>query len=1189
MDGVYETLEQSDRAVNHMHQGKYMQSHNALRAFFESESGKLTESGSERTNIIDRGRLGQGCTYEFSNDSLAKLLVHVENCRREGAVLSIIEKQGNATNPYSGIMLDYDIALKERPDNVFLSMDVGGPVRKIPEVITSRARKNLCSLITKQLIKDLIITPSDNEVENGMNLHFFFIMRPEVDPIVAPNVTDESGAPHVAYYKYGFHILIPGIQTSRGYKKYLIEELRKSKKHNQIIAGIGAMGAPGSVMSDVEAGDVPVSDCLDSNSASVPTHFFGSCKPGGKLYMLGAVVSASVDFDDECEFMGCTEVGAESLKSRNLCYEMSLWARPPIKTIAAVAHNCTGEASELCYEPFIVPKKVIYKEALRDHIESLAERSAGGALGAQELRQTQSEVDDLISIHPKAKEIKLLLGLLDSSYPNEYTKWRNVIYVLNSSSQEDTGHPDTYYPLAAFFSQMCPEKWNTGGRNALRALWDNASEQSAMRKTDSQRAGWKPMTRRSLAFWARNSSPNKYREVIRKSHKNVLKSYVFNFGGSLAHSMVADVLYSMLSDSFVVDCPNPEDKKPFYQWFEFVSKGKPMKRGEIWKWRPEGEPDEMNSFISNTLGAMLGDIKQEVEENFKNADSAERSKYFKDLVKKIGATHLKLYDDGFKRSVINQAKYKFRRRGFIDELNTHPHILGVANGVLHVASREQPKSNLISSFHEWPVSKFTPVDFKRFDPTDEATVVLLDGIRKIIPEIDMRIWLLMYLSTGIFQGLKEPRILFLEGAGSNAKTFLIRMTQKALGQYAIKLNIGLLVSDREASDRANSALMQVKGHSFGYLDESNRCEKINVARFKELVNAGDINGRDLRDKQENFQNTCTLVSASNYPFIIDTTDHGTWRRISSYTAKAKFCPDPDPNNPYEHKDDKRFVQEFVDDPQYQTAWLSILNYFWEQLLKDYQGDISRVPCQTLDRETENYRNSQDTLNKFVTENIVISQNSNHKYALAEIASRYCDWYQKNVESSRRYVATEIMGVLENSALSKYLTSAHNGTKVLTGCRLLSDREIMQPLNDGEKHFGSGKTNEEGRRQVGICPDSGLPEPVQWWNWRWGSYGGCDEIITADVLSAANAEAKRLKSQDTDIFDDFGGVAEDHSVADGAVRRAAELADVERRQNESQAAAGDALDGILDSIDEPAGGAQISDAKKSIMMSMLGLA
>ena len=107
-------------------------------------------------------------------------------------------------------------------------------------------------ILRKHLVKHIVFT------ESVIELKFFFIVRPQSKKL-------ETG------FKSGFHILIPGLQTTRSYKKYLINSLSKDATVHKLLKSIHVTNSE---------------DALDFNSASVPTLFLGSCKPAGLTYIL---------------------------------------------------------------------------------------------------------------------------------------------------------------------------------------------------------------------------------------------------------------------------------------------------------------------------------------------------------------------------------------------------------------------------------------------------------------------------------------------------------------------------------------------------------------------------------------------------------------------------------------------------------------------------------------------------------------------------------------------------------------------------------------------------------------------------------------------------------------------------------------------------------------------------------------
>ena len=290
------------------------------------------------------------------------------------------------------------------------------------------------------------------------------------------------------------------------------------------------------------------------------------------------------------------------------------------------------------------------------------------------------------------------------------------------------------------------------------------------------------------------------------------------------------------------------------------------------------------------------------------ADEAARA--YKRMQDAFAVSRRRLFCDQFKNGVLRQAAYLFRRRGFVESLDTDPDIIGVANGVLRLGAEVE----LVARFHEYPISLASPVQYRAFDPAEPWTRRMLGAIADIIPEPDFREWLLFFAASSLAGGVKEGLLLLWNGGGANGKTFFLRMVAKALGpHYGRKLNISLLTSERESADRPNSAVMQLKGCRWGYVEETQKAEPLNSQRLKEIVNPGEISGRDLNQKQETFEVTANIAVGQNYPFVIDTTDHGTWRRLRYYKSSVTFCASPTPGNPYE-KHDQRFVRDYISDP-----------------------------------------------------------------------------------------------------------------------------------------------------------------------------------------------------------------------------------------------------------------------------------
>lgn len=936
-----------------------------------------TQKKDERTNIIDQG---EKKTYAMPVELLVQLFKHLNTCRLENSITHFSEKQGDQT----GFMLDLDIITTNKL-----------------VALTDKHFYRLTGALFVSLQRDI-------KIDSSIQQYVFYTTRQSVDPVD----TDK--------YKFGFHILLPGIRLDKIYKRWFLQKFKTEPALLSILNELGAVDPP---------------NCLDQNSASVPVLFLGSCKSGSRPYTLTYAFEVWIE-----ESMDNTWISPPVIKPLNIkeLDEYNLVAELSLVT----------EATYDSKAPLIRKNNYAYKAEIerivREWSSSLKQNTK--SVPIDELLIADHSLSTLTMHNPEARYLHGLLDILTEDYYADRNKWRNVIYALANTS-------DQYKPLAVWFSQKCPEKWLDNGQEALDSLWNDASTIKCV----------KPLTIASISHWAHMSNPERYNSVMERSYFTILTKYVYEHGGKLQHYMVAKVLHTMLHNKFCVDV-DLQSKK--YCWFEFVLPGQPMRPGEAWKWRKEVEPDDIHIYISEKLINILEQISDHIEEKKENSTSDSQTMYYKNLGKAFAISKNNMFNDTFKNGVIKQAMYIFRKRGFIEQLDMLPNLFGVGNGVLELGQ----SCNLINYYHENPISKYTPINWIQFDENNKWTRLVLNAIADIIVEPDVRNWILFHACQGLSRDTKEGLMLLFEGGGQNGKTSFLRWVAKALGPYADKFNIQLLACEREEADRPNSAMMKFKYINWAYAEESNKAQSLNVARMKELVNAGEVSGRDLNSKQETFTMKCNFVVASQYSFIINTTDHGTWRRLKHYTSKTKFCANPDPNNPYEKKDNQDFNLKYSSDPNFLSGMLSILSHYYERLQKEYGGELKNVPCQTLDIETEAFRVSQDAIHRWICESIVISPFNDTDYDIGTITNNYTDWYKIHIDRKAIITANTLTKEIMSSAISKYLKPAPNKNVVLKGCRILGTETT---LREHEEYISIKEASKVNKKSNNSAPD--------WWN------------------------------------------------------------------------------------------------------------
>ena len=906
--------------------------------------------------------------------------------------------------------------------------------------LSDHTSNRLTSMIFKKLQTELKFP------QTTTTHHVFFINKPK--PVFKQN---DGGK---AVYKYGFHILLPSICVKKSYKKWLCKELAEFPPIQRIMHTLGAINPSG---------------CIDQNSASVPVLFIGSCKSGSVPYQLTGAYEVHVDNScpDYISDPYIKPIEPKVLGKYNIVSEASL--------IKPARYN-DGTA------PLVTKTIVEPRDEIEQQSTSWSIRTGDDDNNREEITNTDIKLKNLVVQDAEARYLHALLDILPEEYSSDFVKWRNTVFAIANTNHD-------YKILATWFSQKCASKWITGGKAMMETLW-----RDAITNTQENR-----LSQKSIVYWARQSNPEGFERIAKKSVFNVLLNDIYLYGGELLECRIAKVLYILLKQKFCTDVVKGATTEK-YMWYEFVTPSAENLPGENWKWREELHPCNLNKFISDNLANIVTTIKDDMEKQYLDAGGKKKKKsdenddesvdadkqaYYGKLKKALEKSLKNLQRSSFKRSIIEEAKTIFRVRGFAAKLNKIPHLFGVANGILDFSL--EPK--LIDYYHEFPISKFTNVNFRSFDPKNPMTKKALKAIEDIIIEQDARDWILFHAAQALHSGPKEGIILYWIGGGQNGKTSFLRWIAKALGPYAEKFNVQLLCNEREDADKANSAVMRFKDLNYAYAEETNKSERLNPARLKELVNAGELSGRDLNKGQETFTMHANFVVASQYDLYVMCNDHALWRRQFKYEAKTKFRENPDPNNPYEKKDDASFNQTMPDDPEFQSAILSILVHYYWRLQREYDGKLKKVVSPTIQNETEEYRKSQDMIHRWISVSVVLTappvadENGDYPpeqiYHMDELSRLFCDWYVKNFDH-KTPSASDVITDLKISALSRFLKPIEGGLMVLKGCRVLSNNSAIMP---GEErlvtHIMRGnKSSEEWERACAKSSD--LSKKTNWW-------------------------------------------------------------------------------------------------------------
>jgi phage/plasmid-associated DNA primase len=281
---------------------------------------------------------------------------------------------------------------------------------------------------------------------------------------------------------------------------------------------------------------------------------------------------------------------------------------------------------------------------------------------------------------------------------------------------------------------------------------------------------------------------------------------------------------------------------------------------------------------------------------------------------------------------------------------------------------------------------------------------------------------------------------------SNGKSFFAELVKSIMGKYGAKMAMSFLTESRGKSAGADEQLMLLKNARLAYYSETDKNEVLNTAKLKEITSQETLSGRGIFEKQTNFRPTCSHMVTTNYQFSIKTTDHGIWRRIVTYSFKMKFDDNPDPNNKYEKKNDPTIAKEFSFNPELKKSFLSILVEYYKDLYINHNGMLKNIMKPTIDKETAEYRNQEDIINRFIDEYCIYSPNST--ICLSELIDKYEMWYENNISKNHVPEKVEISNQLINSKIVKYIKKGMNKV-LLQDIRLKDDLVEIDELSENE--------------------------------------------------------------------------------------------------------------------------------------------
>lgn len=873
------------------------------------ESKNFSVSFKDAKNFWSQGQPYR--SYNVTKKYLPRFFKILEQCRKEQVPMNMTEFQyiPHANDDQTGLYIDFDI--KQRCKEI---------------IFQENDYFHIIEIIFKQLVNVL-------EIDDDAKTCVGITVRSSID-----KSKDKQ------YYRFGFHIIIPGIKVTKRVKKYLYHVFNTQSLLPSYMKTLEPKGV------------IYQKECIDINSAHVPTLLIGSAKFGRKPYELKHI------FDIQMTKL----IAMDEEKNEDQHNIISTIISPNNTLLSDDKFNPVAEFC-LSYTPYnpLIPRK---SYDIKPHLSNkIVDMTIDDYLPFE--NDLDMEISELERRHPDASYVKLILDLLAKHIDSfNWRQWSKIFAILAKEGNE-------FKCLAKYFSSKS-SKWEEY-ESKFEDNWTTALKPEP----------WKIHFHLPYLYnLARELEPEEYNKARQQSIYNMMWDKItdrFKMG-NLGDADWAELIYMLKKDKYIVDYdPGTHDRI----WYEFITSSDQHKEGELWKWRKysKNHPESLHKYISIELPRFCENIYDGLDRDMNRPDvSSELLTWLTEVKKSFKASVRKLYLYPNKISILYECMIWFSKRGFANKLDENPMALGVGQGILILDKNGNPEK-LVVNYNDDYISRYTTVRYpdNGFDPSNPKTKRLLLAFRTMFPddEASTHLFMACFLASTLDQRLKTGLFLICTGEGQNGKSFLLELHRNMLEDsnitgYSAKMRIAAITTPIKSSEGAAPGVMQLQYARLAHYSESDQNASLNSGTMKEYTGGETVTARSLYKNMQSFRPKCQHIITSNNDLTITDTDWGTWRRIKCMLFKMRFydpddySSDYDPNDPLHRKGDRDLLEKIASDPEYLSAWLSIMVFYHRILMKYFDGKVEKVPHEHIVKTTREFRNSQDNMSRFIEQRIV---------------------------------------------------------------------------------------------------------------------------------------------------------------------------------------------------------------------------
>jgi P4 family phage/plasmid primase-like protien len=225
-------------------------------------------------------------------------------------------------------------------------------------------------------------------------------------------------------------------------------------------------------------------------------------------------------------------------------------------------------------------------------------------------------------------------------------------------------------------------------------------------------------------------------------------------------------------------------------------------------------------------------------------------------------------------------------------------------------------------------------------------------------------WLQVRIGQAL-SGWYEDSLVLAVGGGMNGKSAFMAAIMRAFGSYAGMISHRVLLTG--SSSQHPTELMDLRGLRLAVLEETPEEGILDTHQLKTIIGTPQITARRMRQDSITFKTSHTLFINTNHFPMVNTTDHGTWRRLTALKFPYKFI---NPGTAEELREGERWgdpdlksrIERDADLPAAALAWAvqGALRWYADRAVLHALPDIVRG-------DTEEWRATSDIGYQFAIE------------------------------------------------------------------------------------------------------------------------------------------------------------------------------------------------------------------------------